>query len=64
MFEGDADVGHNKLHLKLTDRTNMRMCGVPEKSFSDYANRLVALGYKVGRVEQVIAVHVHVRGMY
>ena len=30
MFEGDADVGHQHLHLKLTDRTNMRMCGVPE----------------------------------
>ncbi len=30
MFEKDADVGHRYLHLKMTDRTNMRMCGIPE----------------------------------
>lgn len=53
MFEGDADVGHARLHLKLTDRTNMRMCGIPEGRFAQYANQLVALGYKVGRVEQM-----------
>lgn len=53
MFEGDADVGHKHLHLKMTDRVNMRMCGIPEGQFSTYATRLVALGYKVGRVEQM-----------
>jgi len=53
MFEGDADVGHKHLHLKLTDRVNMRMCGIPEGQFSTYATRLVALGFKVGRVEQM-----------
>jgi len=53
MFEGDADVGHRHLHLKMTDRVNMRMCGIPEGQFSPYATRLVALGYKVGRVEQM-----------
>jgi DNA mismatch repair ATPase MutS len=47
MFEGDADIGHSKLHLKLTDRTNMRMCGIPEGRFAQYANQLVAMGYKV-----------------
>lgn len=53
MFEGDADVGHRHLHLKMTDRVNMRMCGIPEGQFSAYATRLVALGFKVGRVEQM-----------
>jgi len=53
MFEGDADVGHRHLHLKMTDRVNMRMCGIPEGQFSTYATRLVALGFKVGRVEQM-----------
>ena len=53
MFEGDADVGHRHLHLKLTDRVNMRMCGIPEGQFSAYAVKLVALGFKVGRVEQM-----------
>jgi len=53
MFEGDADVGHRHLHLKMTDRVNMRMCGIPEGQFSNYATRLVALGFKVGRVEQM-----------
>jgi len=53
MFEGDADIGHRHLHLKLTDRTNMRMCGVPEGRFATYAGQLVAKGFKVGRVEQM-----------
>eukprot|EP00960_Hanusia_phi_P046930 758113-Hanusia_phi.AAC.7 len=53
MFEGDADVGHKHLHLKLTDRVKMRMCGIPEGQFSTYASRLVARGFKVGRVEQM-----------
>ncbi|EKX54504.1 Msh6 mismatch repair muts-like protein, meiosis and mitosis [Guillardia theta CCMP2712] len=53
MFEGDADIGHKHLHLKLTDRVKMRMCGIPEGQFSTYATRLVARGFKVGRVEQM-----------
>jgi DNA mismatch repair protein MSH6 len=37
----------------MTDRVNMRMAGVPERSFRKYASGLVRLGYRVGRVEQM-----------
>lgn len=33
LYEGDADVGHKEFDLKMTDRVNMRMVGVPESSF-------------------------------
>eukprot|EP00741_Cyanophora_paradoxa_P001422 tig00000489_g1375.t1 len=53
LYEKDADVGHRELDLKLTDRVNMRMCGVPESTFEMWAAKLVARGYKVVRVEQM-----------
>ncbi|KNC52130.1 DNA mismatch repair protein msh6 [Thecamonas trahens ATCC 50062] len=53
VFEGDADITHQVLDLKLTERVNMRMCGVPEMHFQKWAAQLVALGYKVARVDQV-----------
>ena len=53
LYEMDADIGHRELDLKVTDRVNMRMVGVPEKSFELWASKLIAKGYKVGRVEQM-----------
>jgi DNA mismatch repair protein MSH6 len=47
MFENDADVGQRELNLKLTDRVNMRMVGVPEKAFGRWALKLIEKGYKV-----------------
>ena len=61
-YEGDADVGVREFGLKMTDRVNMRMAGVPERSFRKYASGLVRLGYRVGRVEQMetgTAAHAH-----
>ncbi|KAJ3219395.1 DNA mismatch repair protein msh6 [Clydaea vesicula] len=53
LFENDADIGHQEFDLKLTDRTNMRMVGVPESSFEHWAAQFVAKGYKVAKVEQM-----------
>ncbi|KAG9394333.1 Mismatch repair protein Msh6 [Carpediemonas membranifera] len=53
MFEGDADVGHRELDLRITERVNMRMTGVPESGWERWAAKLLARGYRVGRVEQV-----------
>ncbi len=53
MFEQDADVGHRELDLRITERVNMRMTGVPEAGWERWAARLLARGYRVGRVEQV-----------
>jgi DNA mismatch repair protein MSH6 len=31
----------------------MKMVGIPESHFNHYASKLLSLGYKVGRVEQM-----------
>ncbi|KAG0090751.1 DNA mismatch repair protein msh6 [Podila epicladia] len=53
LYENDADIGHQQFDLKLTDRTNMRMVGVPEASFDHWAAQFIAKGYKVARVDQM-----------
>ncbi|PSN60696.1 DNA mismatch repair protein Msh6 [Corynespora cassiicola Philippines] len=53
LYENDATIGHQLFDLKLTDRVNMRMVGVPEASLDHWANQFVAKGYKVARVDQM-----------
>ncbi|KAI7818742.1 muts domain V-domain-containing protein [Gamsiella multidivaricata] len=53
LYENDADIGHQQFDLKLTDRTNMRMVGVPESSFEYWAAQFIAKGYKIARVDQM-----------
>ncbi|KAI8335064.1 muts domain V-domain-containing protein [Chlamydoabsidia padenii] len=53
LYEKDADLGHQHFDLKMTDRVNMRMVGVPESSFDHWASQFVAKGYKVARVDQM-----------
>lgn len=53
LFETDAEIGHRELDLKMTDRVNMRMVGLPAKHFTHWAAKLIALGYKVAKVEQL-----------
>ncbi|KAI9838717.1 MAG: DNA mismatch repair protein msh6 [Sclerophora amabilis] len=52
LYENDATIGHQLFDLKLTDRVNMRMVGVPEMSLGLWANQFVAKGYKIARVDQ------------
>ncbi|PWN33880.1 DNA mismatch repair protein Msh6 [Meira miltonrushii] len=52
LYEDDAVIAHREFGLKMTDRVRMKMAGVPESSFDAFANRFLALGYKVGRVDQ------------
>ena len=52
LYEHDATIGHQLFDLKLTDRVNMRMVGVPEMSLPHWANQFVAAGYKIARVDQ------------
>jgi DNA mismatch repair protein MSH6 len=42
---GNSDVGAQELELRMTQRVNMRMAGVPESSFADWATKLVAKGF-------------------
>ncbi|PPJ52403.1 hypothetical protein CBER1_10422 [Cercospora berteroae] len=53
LYENDATVGHQLFDLKLTDRVNMRMVGVPEASLDHWANQFVAKGFKIARVDQM-----------
>ena len=53
IYEQDATIGHQLFDLKLTDRVNMRMAGVPEASLDQWANQFVAKGYKIARVDQM-----------
>lgn len=52
IYENDADLGNRHFDLKLTERVNMRMAGVPESSFEYWATRFLKLGYKVAKVTQ------------
>ncbi|KAF3017796.1 DNA mismatch repair protein msh6 [Neopestalotiopsis sp. 37M] len=53
LYENDATIGHQLFDLKLTDRVNMRMVGVPESSLDIWVNQFIAKGYKVARVDQM-----------
>ena len=53
LYENDATIGHQLFDLKLTDRVNMRMVGVPEMSLGHWANQFVAKGFKIARVDQM-----------
>ncbi|KAF3918326.1 hypothetical protein ABW21_db0206265 [Orbilia brochopaga] len=52
LYENDATVGAQQFDLKLTDRVNMRMVGVPESSLDMWASQFIAKGYKIARVGQ------------
>ncbi|KAK5076960.1 DNA mismatch repair protein msh6 [Lithohypha guttulata] len=52
LYENDATIGHQLFDLKLTDRVNMRMVGVPESSLDMWATQFVAKGFKIARVDQ------------
>ncbi|CAM1508588.1 Fc.00g054360.m01.CDS01 [Cosmosporella sp. VM-42] len=52
LYENDATVGHQEFDLKITDRVNMRMVGVPESSLDYWVNQFIAKQYKVARVDQ------------
>ncbi|KAF1973037.1 DNA mismatch repair protein Msh6 [Bimuria novae-zelandiae CBS 107.79] len=53
LYEKDAIIGHQLFDLKLTDRVNMCMVGVPEASLELWANQFVAKGHRVARVDQM-----------
>ena len=53
LYENDATIGHQLFDLKLTDRVNMRMVGVPESSLDLWATQFVAKGFKIARVDQM-----------
>ncbi|KAJ2759104.1 DNA mismatch repair protein msh6 [Coemansia sp. BCRC 34490] len=53
LYENDATIGHQQFDLRMTDRVNMRMAGVPESSFDHWVAQFLAKGYKVARVDQM-----------
>ncbi|XP_030472662.2 DNA mismatch repair protein MSH7 [Syzygium oleosum] len=55
LYELDADVGHKELDWKITlsGVGKCRQVGISESGIDDAVQKLVARGYKVGRMEQV-----------
>jgi DNA mismatch repair protein MSH6 len=53
LFESDADLGASLLGLKVSQRGNMRLAGVPINYFNAWAKKLLDLGHKIGRVDEV-----------
>jgi len=51
LYEFDADIGRKEFDLKLTDRVNMKMVGVPEQSFDTWASRFLAHGHRITVVD-------------
>ncbi len=47
LYEKDAEIGHKELDLKISDRVNMKMAGVPETHMNFWASKLINLGYTV-----------------
>ncbi|EEB07647.1 MutS protein [Schizosaccharomyces japonicus yFS275] len=53
LYENDAAIGHQVFALKLTDRVNMKMVGIPEATFEYWAAQFIAKGYRIARVDQL-----------
>jgi len=55
LYELDAEIGHKEMDWKLTYSGvgKCKQVGVPESGIDDAVQKLVHLGYKVGRMEQL-----------
>ncbi len=57
LYDADAVIANREFGLRIagdtTNRGKMRMAGVPEQSFAEWAKLFVFRGHKVGRVEQM-----------
>jgi len=53
LYGKDAYIANTELGLKLTDRVNMPMAGVPEKTFTMWATKLLGLGFNVARADEL-----------
>ncbi|KAG5490069.1 hypothetical protein JKF63_00188 [Porcisia hertigi] len=57
LYDYDAVIANREFGLKMvfdtTNRGKMRLAGVPEQSYNEWARLFVFRGYKVGRVEQM-----------
>lgn len=52
LYEEDAEIASKLFDLRVSERVNMKMAGFPESSYDIWANKFIAGGYKIGRVEQ------------
>ena len=60
LFEDDALLCHRELDLAFMGKGAPHV-GFPEASLRKYSDKLVAMGHKVGVVEQIVRVRVRVR---
>ncbi|XP_058111124.1 DNA mismatch repair protein MSH7 [Magnolia sinica] len=55
LYELDAEIGHKELDWKMTNSGvgKCRQVGISESGIDDAVQKLIARGYKVGRMEQI-----------
>ena len=55
LYERDADIGQRELGLKMACRQGaMRIVGVPISNLLEWSAKLIARGYKVARVDEMV----------
>lgn len=52
LYENDAELAASYFDLKVTDRVNMKMAGVPEATVDYWTQKFLACGFKVAKVDQ------------
>lgn len=52
LYEDDAEIASKLFDLKITERVNMKMAGVPESSYEIWASKFISHGFRIGRVDQ------------
>jgi DNA mismatch repair protein MSH6 len=53
LYDVDAELSSKLFDLRMSNRVNMSMSGVPEQSFSYWASKFIHSGYPIGKVEQM-----------
>lgn len=53
LYEADAELVAKLFDFRVSDRVNMKMSGFPERSYAQWTSKLLRLGYKIGKVEQI-----------
>ena len=52
LYENDAELAASYFDLKVSDRVNMKMAGVPEATVDYWTQKFLACGFKVAKVDQ------------
>ena len=52
LYEEDAEIASRLFDLRVSERVNMKMAGVPESNYESWAAKFILKGYKIAKVDQ------------